>query len=102
MDSTVATVLGVVGGFMTLLSVAIAFFTFYFNRKKETGADGEFKGSLKTDIDYIKRGVDDLRKDNTDIKDDIKDLDHRVTLVESSVKSAHHRLDDMRKEPHNG
>ena len=100
MNETLATVLGVIGAFMTLLSVSICFFTFYFGRKKASSDDGEFRGSLKTDIEYIKRGVDDLRSDNDDIKDDIRSLDHRVTLVESSVKSAQHRLDDMRKEEH--
>ena len=104
MDATLATILGIVGAFMTLLSVSIAVFTFYFNRKKETSEDSEFRGSLKSDIQHIKTGVDDLKRDNQNMREDIRDLDHRVTLVEASAKSAHHRLDtqERRKEPQNG
>lgn len=83
---------------MTLLSVIIAIFTFYFNRKKETSTDSEWRGELKSDIRHIKEGVDDLKEDNKDIKDDIKDLDSRITIVEQSTKAAHHRLDEMQRE----
>lgn len=94
MDGTVATVLGIIGALMTVISIGVAVMTFYFNRKKDSLGDGEFKGKMETDIKYIKDGIDDLKDDYKDIKDDIRDLDHRVTLVESSVKSAHHRLDE--------
>ena len=97
MDATVATILGIVGAFMTLLSVSIAVFTFYFNRKKETSEDSEFRGVLKSDIQHIKNGVDELKSDNRTIREDIHELDRRVTLVEASAKSAHHRLDDQER-----
>ena len=93
MDATVATVLGIIGALMTVISILVAVFTFYFNRKKDSLSDGEFKGQMETDIKYIKDGIDDMKDDFRDVKDDIHDLDHRVTLVEASVKSAHHRLD---------
>ena len=95
MDATVATVLGILGAFLTLVSLTIAICTFYFNRKKETSADGEFKGSLKTDLEYIKRGVDELKRDNKDIRDDVGDLKERVKSVEDSAKEAHRRIDRM-------
>lgn len=87
--------LTIIGSVMTLLSVLIAVFTFYFNRKKETSNDSEWKGELKSDIRHIKDGVDDLKKDNKDIRDDIKSLDNRITIVEQSAKAAHHRLDTL-------
>lgn len=94
MDATVATVLGIIGALMTVISILVAVFTFYFNRKKEADGAGEFRGKMETDIKYIKDGIDDMKDDFRDVKDDIHDLDHRVTLVEASVKSAHHRLDE--------
>lgn len=94
MDGTVATVLGIIGALMTVISILVAVFTFYFNRKRDANSDGEFRGKMETDIKYIKDGIDDLKDDYRDVKDDIHDLDHRVTLVEASVKSAHHRLDE--------
>ncbi len=104
MNETVATVLGVIGAVMTVLSVTVAIFTFYFGRKKESTEEGAFKGVIQQDIKYIKEGVDELKHDNKSIKEDIRSLDHRVTLVEASAKSAHHRLDDQerRKEARHG
>lgn len=93
MENTVSIILAVMGAFMTLISVTVAIFTFYFNRKKESGDDGAFKGSLKTDIEYIKKGVDELKADNKDIKDEVDDLKERIVRVEDSTKSAHKRLD---------
>ena len=105
MDGT-ALALTIIGSVMTLLSVSIAFLTFWFNRKKDSSTDGEWKGVLKADIEHIKSGIDDLKTDNKDIKADIKSLDSRITIVEQSTKSAHHRLDTMernqdRRELHN-
>ena len=87
--------LTIVGSVMTLLSVIIAIFTFYFNRKKETNNDGEWRGSLNADIQHIKNGVDELKTDNEEIKGSVADLRERVALVEASAKSAHHRIDSI-------
>ena len=95
MENTLSVLLAVTGAFMTLISVTIAIFTFYFNRKKESSDDGAYKGSLKTDIEYIKKGVDELKADNKDIKDDVDELKERIVRVEDSTKSAHHRLDTI-------
>ena len=96
-------VLGIIGALMTLISVTIAIFTFYFNRKKETGSDGEWKGELRSDLKHIKDGVDELKTDNEEIKGSVADLRERVALVEASAKSAHHRIDSLeidRRETH--
>ena len=98
--NTASLVIAIIGAVLTFLSVTIAIFTFYFNRKKDNTDEGRFQASVQSDITYIKEGVDELKRDNRDLKDDIRSLDHRVTLVESSVKSAHHRLDDMKREEH--
>ena len=94
----VSIALTIIGSVMTLLSVLIAVFTFYFNRKKDTSTDSEWRGELKSDIRHIKDGVDELKKDNTEIKEDMQDLRDRVTLVEASAKSAHKRIDTMEKQ----
>ena len=53
----------------------------------------------KSDVDYIKRGVDDIKLDMRAQATKIEDIDRRVARVEESAKSAHHRLD--RLEAHN-
>lgn len=99
MNEIVAVVLGIVGAILTVISVTIGILTFYYGRKRQSTDDGEFRGSLKTDIDYIKKGVDELRDDNRDMREDYSKLEHRVTLVEASAKSAHKRIDVMNKIP---
>lgn len=98
----VSIALTIIGSVMTLLSVLIAVFTFYFSRKKETSTDSEWKGELKSDIRHIKDGVDELKVDNGEIKENVQDLRERVALVEASARSAHHRIDTLeKKEVHN-
>lgn len=47
---------------------------------------------IKTDMDYIKRGVDEMRLEQKDQGRRFDTLSERVTRVEESAKQAHHRL----------
>ncbi len=51
--------------------------------------------ALKSDIGYIKRGVDDIKIDMKVQAAKIEDIDRRVTRCEESTKSAHKRLDSL-------
>lgn len=93
----VSLALTIIGSVMTLLSVTIAIFTFYFNRKRETNSDGEWKGELKADLTHIKDGVDELKRDNKSIKDDVQILRERIVLVDAKADSAHDRLDRIER-----
>jgi len=57
--------------------------------KKEAG-DGAV---LHADVEYIKRGVDDIRLEQRAQGKRIDELAERVTRVEESVKQAHKRMD---------
>lgn len=92
-----STILALIGSGLTVLSVTIAIFTFYFNRKKEGSDEGRFKGTIESDIKHIKDGVDELKTNTNEIKNDIQNLRERVVIVETSVKSAHHRIDDLQE-----
>ncbi|WP_143287327.1 hypothetical protein [Caloramator quimbayensis] len=50
---------------------------------------------LEAKVDYISKGVDDIRLDIKDHGRKIDDIDRRVTRVEESTKSAHHRIDEL-------
>ncbi|KJD42341.1 MULTISPECIES: hypothetical protein [Paenibacillus] len=54
----------------------------------------------RADVDYIKRGVDDIRLEQRVQGQRIDALSERVTRVEESAKQAHKRLD--RKEETGG
>ncbi|MFX3631839.1 MAG: hypothetical protein ACE3L7_07140 [Candidatus Pristimantibacillus sp.] len=62
---------------------------------QNTRSDAGNDAALKTDVDYIKRGIDDMRLEQRVQGQRFDDLSERVTRVEESAKQAHHRLDRM-------
>ncbi|MDN4600053.1 hypothetical protein P5G61_02345 [Paenibacillus sp. F6_3S_P_1C] len=63
---------------------------------QEAGADA----LQRADVDYIKRGVDDIRLEQRVQAQRVDALSERVTRVEESAKQAHKRID--RKEDNGG
>ena len=63
---------------------------------QEAGADA----LQRADVDYIKRGVDDIRLEQRVQAQRVDALSERVTRVEESAKQAHKRID--RKEDKGG
>lgn len=90
MDYVTITAIGVT---FTGLGVLIAYFTLKKNSDGSLKADAEKDGELKTRLDYISKGVDEIRIDNKAQDHRISDIVERVIAVEGSTKSAHHRLD---------
>ncbi|WP_069997740.1 hypothetical protein [Cellulosilyticum sp. I15G10I2] len=64
---------------------------------KESLESGEERGGLKTDISYIKRGIEDIRIDMRAQEKVNMDFRVELTTVKESVKSAHHRIDELGK-----
>ncbi len=52
---------------------------------------------VSTKLDYISKGVDDIRLDMKAQDTKINNVIERLIKVEESSKSAHHRLDDLEK-----
>lgn len=65
--------------------------------KREIEAAAREDGALKTDVEYIKRGVDDIRADIRVQGQKLDTLAERVARVEESAKQAHLRLDRLEK-----
>lgn len=87
--------LTIIGSVMTFLSVTVAIFTFLFNRKKENNDDGEFRGSMKSDIRHIKEGVDELKANTAQINTKVSSLEIEIHDVRKSVEAAHERIDGI-------
>lgn len=60
--------------------------------KQDTIADASRDTALRSDMDYIKRGVDEMRLEQKDQGRRFDALSERVTRVEESAKQAHHRI----------
>ena len=83
-------VVGIIGVICSIVAVGR-------NRSAEVKSEGKENGVVLTELGYIKAGVDDLKRDNRDIKGDIKKLDERITRNEESTKQAHKRIDGLAK-----
>ena len=63
--------------------------------KQEAKEEASYDAKLETQLDYISRGVDDIRIDLKANEKQIVALGERVTRVEDSSKQAHKRLDKV-------
>lgn len=88
-----------VGLVFTIIGGIIGYATFYMNSKKnakqETKEEVATTTKIDTKLDIISKNVDEIRLDNKDISKSLQSLAERVSAVESSTKSAHHRLDNI-------
>lgn len=80
----------------TVFGCIIGYFGFARNRKKDQTDEGAVKGAMASDIGYIKAGVDDLKRENRETRQEVHGLSERVTRCEESCKQAHKRIDEMK------
>lgn len=72
----------------SVVSVAIAIFSFMRTMKKDSSEDASRMTTVLVKLENIQQGINDLKADVSSIKNDIKELDHRLTIEEESLKSA--------------
>lgn len=60
--------------------------------KQDTVAEASKDAEIMSSVDYIKRGIDEVRLEQKDQGRRFDALAERVTRVEESAKQAHHRL----------
>ena len=85
---------------LTLLCTVAGARVGYLAYKKQVDTDIENNASqktlLSTKLDYISKGVDDIRLDIKAQDAKLKNTIERLIKVEESTKSAHHRLDELK------
>lgn len=85
----------VIAAFAALSGILLGWMGRARDSRKDDKSDAAASATLRADVDYIKRGVDDIRLEQKAQATDISSLCERVAKVEESAKSAHHRLDDI-------
>lgn len=65
--------------------------------KEEAKSEASTDTALKMDVNYIKKGVDDIRIEQKVQGQKVDALCERVTRVEESSKQAHKRIDRMER-----
>ena len=88
-----------IGLVFTIIGGIIGYATFYMNSKKntkqETKEETTVITSIGTKLDLINKNVDEIRLDNKDFNKSMHQLGERISAVEQSAKSAHHRIDNL-------
>ena len=94
MANTVFNVIGAIGCILGMVFGLVALFR---NKRIDDTKDGKEDGIVLTELGYIKAGVDDLKRDNRDMRTEMQTLHDKVTRVEESCKQAHKRVDKLEK-----
>lgn len=82
----------------TLLGAVVGYATFARNKTKDDKTNGQQTGVMLTELGYIKSGLDTINSKMDKQEERNLDMVERLSTVESSVKQAHRRLDDLTKE----
>lgn len=80
-----------------LVTFVFSYLAFWRSSKKDHEGSGESRGVMMSEIGYIKAGIDDLKKDNSEIRRKIDDHETRLARVEESSKQAHKRIDELKE-----
>ncbi|MBU3098398.1 MULTISPECIES: hypothetical protein [Clostridium] len=98
---TVTIVISAAGAICAIVGSVLAVSNLFRTSRKEATteatADAQSTTRLETKLDYVSKGVDDIRLDNKDQNRRINDISDKVARVEESTKSAHKRLDELEK-----
>lgn len=81
----------------TLLGAVLSFLTFQRNKGRDIRADTKEEAETRTKLDYISKGVDDIKIDFKVQQREFSELKERVIKNEESTKSAHKRIDGLEK-----
>lgn len=90
-----------VSSIVAAISAAAAITTIlvgWLGRARTVRKDGAQDGELRASVEYIARGVDDLRVEIRSQGQRYDMLAERVTRVEESAKQAHRRIDRIETE----
>lgn len=82
----------------TLIGSIISYLTFLRNIKTDTKNDTKENTALAVKLDYISKGVDDIRLDIKSTNREVENLKANFVRQDESLKSIHKRVDKIEKE----
>ena len=88
-----------VGVIMSLAAVLISALSLLLSGRKDTRDNAAGTARLEAKLDSISSGVEDIRVETRTMRSRVDSLAERVSAVESSCRSAHHRLDQFQSHP---
>lgn len=80
------------------ISAVFGYATFSRNKSTDTKKDASDMTTVIVKLENISTGISEIKLDIKDVKNEVKELRERVAKVESSTKSAHNRIDEIKKD----
>ena len=84
---------------ISIISVAAAIYFGLKSAKREDNKDIKERATadaiVNVKLDNISSAVNDIKYDISDTKKQVAEIDKKLVAVEQSVKSAHHRIDNL-------
>ena len=82
---------------ISICTLGLGFVAARRNFKTEVKQDTTEMTTVIVKLENIQGGISEIKTDVKGIKDDVKSLDRRVTIVEESTKSAQKRIDEIKE-----
>lgn len=80
---------------IALCGLLISGIVLLVNSRRDTRTSAADQARVEAKLNGIATGVDDIRVEQRAMRERVDGLAEKVSAVESSVKSAHHRIDTM-------
>jgi peptidoglycan hydrolase CwlO-like protein len=80
---------------LTIVTGCLAIANFFNGRKQASKKDGENDATLRSDLQYIKEVLIDVRRETKEINQLLDKHAERLTKVEEKLKSASERIDHL-------
>lgn len=80
---------------LTIVTGILAVANFFNGRKKENKQDGATEATLRSDLQYIKDVLIDVRRETKEINQLLDKHGERLTKVEEKMKSAFERIEHI-------
>lgn len=80
---------------LTIVTGVLAIVNFFNGRKKDNKRDGEREATLRSDLQYIKEVLIDVRRETKEINQLLDKHGERLTKVEEKIKTAFERIEHI-------
>ena len=80
---------------LTICTGLLAIANFFNGRKKDSRQDGEREAALRSDLQYIKEVLIDVRRETKEINQMLDQYRERLAKVEEKVKNAFERIEHI-------
>lgn len=85
----------IIGAVCTIFGFALSYLAFTRTMRQDAEKGGRETGTVLTELSYIKNAINDANRKLDEQERENRHFGERLTAVEASAKSAHHRIDAL-------